>query len=776
MAKRFERHEVELKGCSPNPLASYLKSLGILRLVSDQSDCSAAGRWEGNVFILRSNLTRNELLGFFLNSYAPTPIISPWNGRAGFLEGEDAPDSTRKGPITVKEVNKSIGRRFAGYRSILNEVRNIQVLSELNEVRARAKKLENCEKGLKKQNLTLPAGKTRELKELKAKEGRLKNQLLLSLRAEMTDQFLPWIDACFVLANGDSRSAPLLGSGGNEGSMDFSINHLGHLTELIDPSNDQPTSLAVSAIDQSLFGDPSIISRHGNPGFLNPGVTGGPNMGTGFERKETLDNPWNTVLMMEGVVLFAAAVTKRIGPAYGSLASFPFIFETLRAGHGSVGSKEKSKSEFWAPIWRAFASVGELQTLLAEGRATVGRRAARNGLDMVKSVNSLGVDRGLQAFERYGFFERRGKGYSVATPMGRFQVGHNTATRLVDELENWLSAFRKFESGQNVGKRFVDLRRTLEERLFTLANHRESPANVQRVLALLGEIQLSMGRNERSRGKVAPVPLLSERWTQAADDHSPAFRVALSLAGLRGLQDQPLPIRSQLFPIHHSNGNEWLEKVLRGKGTQHKNDPACRVRLHISRQRNLESMLIALLQTRLSLPARLDFTDKPMNSSVGTDLADLMLFLSKDEMDTRVLSLLLGLSLCKVSEIQDQRAGRGDIHAAYALCKLAVVPDATLRQLGVLKDGEHVPVASLMVPKLASGNPKQAKDAVRIAWKRLQSSNLDPIMPSNQLPELAGIDSRRLAAALLVPLNYGATRALATAVLRSEQDALGEAL
>ena len=764
-----ETHEIVLTGCSPTPLASYLKGLGVLRLVSDQADPSAAGRWSGDVFVLRSKLEKSQIREFFLNDYAPTPIISPWSGRAGFLEGENASTSTRKGATIVREVSKSFGRRFTGYRTILNEAHNVQVLSDLNEIRAKQKEIENRKRALSDDEVN-------ELKALKAKGKKCKSLLLLSLRAEMSDLFLRWLDACFVLTGDNPSIAPLLGSGGNEGSMDFSINHLGHLKDLIDLSTDQPTSLAASTIDQSLSGEPSVISKQGNPGFLNPGVASGPNMGNGFEGK-TGDNPWNTVLMLEGIILFAAAMTKKSDSASGSSASFPFIFETSRAGHGSIGSEEKSTSEFWAPMWKSFASVQELQALFSEGRTTVGRRVARNGLDMVRSVNLLGVDRGLHAFERYGFFERRGQGYSVAAPMGRFPIDYNTASGWIDELErnDWLTRFRRFSQGKNTANRFVELLHRLENTLFVMAQRKPSPGQTQSLLILLGEIQSALSRSIKAHDKVTPVPQLSAKWVQEANDEGPEFRIACALAGLRGLREQPLPIRSQLFPVHHLNRNEWLEKVRSDKSAQHNNAPACRIRLHITRQRNLELTLTTLLQTRLSLPARLGFADKPLNSSVGVDLADLMHFLASERMDAKILGLLPGLSLCKIPESPDKTAGDGEIHAAYALCKLALMPDATLHSLGFLQDGERVPVPPQLVSKLASGDREQARQAVEIAWKRLRSSGLEPVMPLSQVPDMVGIDSRRLAAALLIPLNFGTTSALAGTVLESAQDSLAEA-
>ena len=36
---------IVLAGCTPEPLMSYLKAIGVFRLVSEQADASARGCW-----------------------------------------------------------------------------------------------------------------------------------------------------------------------------------------------------------------------------------------------------------------------------------------------------------------------------------------------------------------------------------------------------------------------------------------------------------------------------------------------------------------------------------------------------------------------------------------------------------------------------------------------------------------------------------------------------------------------------------------------------------
>ena len=81
-------HRHVLHGCKSRPLASHLKSLGILRLLAEQKDPLAKGWWEGECFAISTDMDRDEIEAFWCEMYAPTPIVAPWHGGSGFYPGD----------------------------------------------------------------------------------------------------------------------------------------------------------------------------------------------------------------------------------------------------------------------------------------------------------------------------------------------------------------------------------------------------------------------------------------------------------------------------------------------------------------------------------------------------------------------------------------------------------------------------------------------------------------------------------------------------------------
>lgn len=744
-------NEIVLEGCAATPLAGYLKALGVLRLLSAKYP-ETRGAWRGDRFVLTTSLDRDGIEKFFLNDYAPTPIISPWSGRAGFLEGDDGQGSKRKGAVVLGRIEAAAGKRFEQYRRVVLAIRNVPVIQQLDQVRAHRKRLDALKKAK-----SLDSTGTDQLSEINRKELELKSALLCALRNELDDSTLPWIDACFALSGDDRTPGPLLGSGGNEGSMDFSINHVGYLLELIDEGSDGPTTLAGRLIGNSLFAKKCARESSSSIGFLDTLATGGANMTAGYEGSST-GNVWDSVLAIEGAVLFASLTTKRLESTAFGRPTFPFSVAPSFAGSGGLAPRESARPELWLPVWRSASTISEVSALLAEGRITKGRREARNGMDMLQAIASLGTDRGIAAFNRFGFYERRGLGYYVATHLGRFEVTDVAVDNwMISELNQhgWLDSFRSFAHGDDTPTRFAMLRKRLEDRLFALAGKIPSKLEAQALLTLLGEIQSALAVSSKAREAVRPLPRLSERWVIAADDHTPAFRIAKALAGLRGVDNEPLPLRAQLFPVHR-RFDQWLTP-----GADEKN------RICDGAQGQLIDTIPKFIQRRLWLAERLAMPDKPLDSPAGASLDDIAAFLRDDSMDARINDLLTGLALCDIPQDIDRGAGEGAVPAAFALMKVVLTPERTLRSLEALTEGRRLPVPTGMLAQLAAGNHDNR--AVTSGWRRLRASGLSPLFAPGALPTLAGINPKRAAAALLIPLRFGATAALARAVLKQPE-------
>lgn len=421
------------------------------------------------------------------------------------------------------------------------------------------------------------------------------------------------------------------------------------------------------------------------------------------------------------------------------------------------------------PLWRQAATYPEVRSLLAEGRVALDRKPARDSLDFVRAIHRLGGYRGVDRFQRYGLLMRSGKAY-LATPLERVEVTKDPKTQWVDDLErsDWLTRFRRFAQEANTARRFLGLRRQLEDALFDLAGSIAAPAKVQWLLGVLGDIEAALAVSKKAQESVPPVPLLSEAWVQAADDGTSAFRIARALSGLQGTGEVRVPLRAQLFPIHPQS-NAWMTPEYKAKRAS---DPACRIRVHAEAKGSLTDTLIELLRQRLQVAERLDARDalgspdKLLRSSSGIDLDDLLAFLRAQHMDVHIARLLPGLSLCRIPHDAERAAGEGAVPAAFAILKLCVTPDATLRDLGLLHPDRHLPVPPGMLAQLASANSHRA---VQMSWRRLRASGLAPLFGINALPKLEPVDSRRAAAALLLPLRFGAVGALGRSVLMAPE-------
>lgn len=521
-------HEHRLEGCTPKPLVAYLKALAVLRLISTAAsnvkgvaaDPGAKGWWQGERFHLGTALDVEQLLAFFQNDYAPSPIIAPWNGRAGFLEGEDGEEATRTGARLVSLLEGSEAERLRHLRETIVALRRDPILARYDQMRAEAKAAKK-------------AKDTDRHKALEKEAKALKSQVIPALRAATDPRHLDFVDACFVLS-ADERAAPLLGSGGNDGSRDFGVNFAEQLAALFDFE----TGAARPGCRRDLLAALLAVSTQGAGtgamGQFSPGQ-GGANATSGFEGYNAL-NPWDVLLALEGTLLFAGTLTRRWGASDTGRAAFPFTFEPSRAGSGAFSPEDPNapRGEVWVPLWSRPCRLSEVTALFAEGRLTLGRSTARTGLDAARAVASLGISRGIDSFERFSIIQPDSKMPYQATPVGRFHAPDRASRDLVADLEagGWLSRIGRLARGGTAPSRARIAVHRLEDALFDLAQPDRAADGARASLMALGEVVDWLATSRNGREQADPPPPLSSAWISMADDGSAEFRIAAALAWL----------------------------------------------------------------------------------------------------------------------------------------------------------------------------------------------------------------------------------------------------
>lgn len=519
--------EIVLAGCTPEPLMHYLKALGIFRLVAEQRDPAAKILWSGGVCRLRSSLEHNGLTDFFLNQYRPTPVLAPWNGGSGFYDGGSEP---------LEAIGRSSAARLAPYRAAIELVRTL-----------------------------IPKDKPRD---------EAKQALLARCRAELPDDVVPWLDTCFALGADGPSYFPLLGTGGNDGRLDFTNNFFQRLADVIPFENEQsPPSESSGWLASALFADDATLTPLGKAavGQFNPGGIGGANGVQGEFEAGSRVNPWDFVLMIEGALLFAGSVARRLTAGPASRAAFPFTVHAVAVGYGSAAASEEtsdgSRAELWLPLWDGPAGLPAVRHLFAEGRAQVGKRQARNAVEFALAACLLGVSRGVQEFVRYSFLKRNGLAF-LAAPLGRVAVVPRPAARLLEDppLTHWIDRLRSAcRDKDKTPARYQSALRQIDRATYEFATRAQTDQAGER-RALL-DVLRAVGRAERTlAGGLAfckdkylhPLSGFNPQWLVGAAPEGDAgreFRLAAALASVRAERGKDVgPLRIHLEEVGLTKG------------------------------------------------------------------------------------------------------------------------------------------------------------------------------------------------------------------------------
>ena len=744
-----------LQGCSPTPLASYLKALGVLRLLSSgvnnvagkPADPHVRGWWEGEQFHLQTSLARDGLLRFFLHDYAPSPIIAPWNGGSGFYP-KDNKDGFR--PLASKEV----ARRFLPFSSAIRcGAEALRVLD-----------LKASPKGVDKADL------------------------VAVLRGSLPDEALPWLDAALVLSGDRLRFPQLLGTGGNDGRLEFTNNLMRRLVSEKTPkgvfaaSSGTPSPTCEGFLENALFGSPARDLTGVAVGQFAPGGAGGANATTGYEGSPTV-NPWDYVFMLEGAATFASAATRRYQSNAMSRASFPFTVAPSAAGCGGLESTDESdaRGEFWAPVWTRSARFSEVQALFAEGRAVTNGRTASDGLDFARALATLGVNRGFSEFQRFGFVKRAGKNHYAAA-LGRRRAAPSPGVQLAADLDQgaWLRQCRRFARNDRQPAAMRTAVKHLEDSLFSLLAPECSRSSVNAALVSVGCLGEWLSNSPEGRKAVGPPPLLSRAWVKRADDGSAEFRVAAALAGIGmdpssgGNGSDPPPMAAHFAPLTNGPGAGFESKTFfkgnwprRVREWPDSDAPPTVVWGHGGLVRNM----IAVLERRIVETSIRGLTDKPLGSASWARLSDVSAFLSGDFDDARCSALLAGLVWARPTRLPSIGvagiAARASLPFAYAAVKPIFSPNKDLARVGAIPQEGVLPIPPGLVSRLRAGggslNGRVVAGVVHTAFTRARSSGLaSPYDAGESGSGVAarysnrigvGIRPDRLAAAMLIPIS-----------------------
>ncbi len=724
--------ELVLAGCRPVPLAHYLKALGVLRLVAEQADPGARGAFTDRGFVLTSALDAESLVAFFLERYRPTPIVGPWNGGSGFY-----PKDNR---AALDRIAASTGDRWADYRTTIVAAQHIL------------------------------ASRGAEEKVDKA----AKDALLLALRGRLPDAALEWLDAALLLTAEGPKYPPLLGTGGNDGRLDFTNNFMQRLVELLDPGPDQPPAETRALLRHALFDEAVDALAHKAIGQFLPGDAGGANAGAGFDGEARI-NPWDFVLALEGAVMFAAVAARRLERAAPGVLAYPFTVHAVGAGYGSAAARDAddARAEMWLPLWSRPAGLAELRTVLGEGRAHVGRRSPRDGVDFARAVASLGVDRGLDAFERYGFHVRNGLAY-FAVPLGRFEVG--AAADPLREIAPWFDRFRQAANRDLAPARIRRALHRLERAVVEACRHGHAEHRTTNVLLALGACERAMAESLAwsSESGVRPIPRLDPNRWLAEVDRSVELRIAAAVTSLEARRsarapsldatDTSLrlpPIRDFIAPLEGTGTRlHWLSTT----GPD-----------HVGIGSVPERSLLDLLQRRVLWARRHGATAYRDQATHAAPLADVAAFVEGIDDD------LLGEHLWACTLLDWPRASR-DTRAllrrgaprgpqpgpAYALLKLCFAGRSVPLPASDERPGADTPTVEIptLPAILRLLEAERGHDALEAARRRLRGSGLvSPLEPFELAPAMA----RRLGAALLIPLSKRDLARLARSVTRPHE-------
>ena len=713
--------DLRLPGCATRPLIGYLKALGLLRILTRQVDSAARGRWSGGTFELRTTLSRDELEDFLCTTFKPSPVLSPWNGRSGFY-----PIANATAVKALAAVEHAEDDRFEPYRALIGQTR--QILADI----AVSVKPADAEREVRDRKLRAITPLSSYLFVDPAE----KDVMVRTLRARWPDAAVEWLDAAIVIAGDTPAYPPLLGSGGNEGSYDFSSNYMQAVVRALSSAE----LLRGAMLGSSVKLDHIALAHFQGDASPTSSPTGG---------SPSLGNPWDLVLALEGSLSLVGGAARRHADGVKGLLTAPFTVRSTAAGYGGAVAGEKGRAELWLPLWTGWATNAEIDNLIRESRAQVRsgpqrRRAATTGLDFARAAGELGVARGIDAFERYTILERSGQA-NLAVPAGRIEVKPRPSAAALASIDRWLEGLLRFAGDDKCPTAIIQAIRGLERSCFEMATRGRAP-DALAVLQRMGAVEAALARSGAAIDSyLAPIHSTpADPWIDAADDHSADFAIAVSIASLQSDNKAVPAIR------------DYLHGTRRHQNIEHRNefDPA---RRHLIAARSPAGLLAAIHARSHLERARTPVDAGSSPSRLGFERGrwcdvDGARMLATGALDpARILELVRGLVLL------DHRFAKGRLQRRDSLLP-APAPAYDMLALAwwwrpARPPAEEDPVELGPRPGWAARLAAGAVDhVIRDATIRLRMARMVPVADPRDLAAGAP-DGELLAGALLAPLS-----------------------
>ncbi len=734
---------IKMNGCTTETLLDYLKSLGVFKIISEQLDKDVTAYWNsGHLNIQTGKVDNNGLTNFLMHDYVPLPLVIPWSGSEFFnvdrsvqrVEQYKKPPS---GTDIIESYLATESDRLEEYRRSITTVLDM---------------IENM-------------GITKDSIDTKSTKGEIcKVDFLKRLRSNLSEPMVDFMDTAMQIKHDGKHDKifmnTLLGSGGNDGMLHFGTNFMQSLWICLPEFDDQKKKLSKDyrkfdikeGLSDALYasGKGCTSIKKDSPGLYYPGGVGGPNGFEGFEAG-SIRNPWDLIFAIEGITLLAGSLSRYYGSISPSKGSFPFTCRLSPAGSESLLLSESKNREIWLPLWDEPVGLNSLKAVLREGRADVSRSMAYDGIDFARAVASLGIDRGITQFQRFGIIKGRvgGDNYHTGANLGRVIVPKTPREhiRLLDEIDLWLDSLRRSCKEKNTAAIYGKNLRNIDNAVFDYCKY-GGVRRIQTVLRSLGKAEREFASSGQNR-PVRPLFHMSPKWLSACNDNSPEYRLACSLASV--YDEKVGPIRVHMEPVEWNDKKKYFKRWLDGK------------KAPVSSGVNISKSLTGLLERRLLEGNRKDTKYPPIDGSIRANLNDVALFLSGSIDESKLRDMFWGLSTIQWYKYDRKEHGPDftteyemDVPNSYALLKLLFIPGQIVHSddgnWKITRDSDSGVMVKPEPSVLRLINASRFKEAFDTANRRLNVSGLNTKATRAEGFNVPHDQRERLTASLLFPI------------------------